>query len=210
MEIPEVNRGTLSIEEQRAVIRTPGQKDRVAGIIPGPYVDYDAALPTTWAIRATVATEALLKAVDLISDHLAPSHPTDLEGTHQCVPTVEVQLAVSEQSLSLVTTRSTSIPAQIETDGPEGVFRIGVNHTYLRDMVCALGLDPDEALELRFTDPLKAILFLPVRRADRKGLLMPLVMKDGIPGNPRGSASRGSRSRRGCLHAAQINRETGL
>jgi len=76
-----------------------------------------------------------------------------------------------------VWTFSTSIPAQIETDGPEEVFRIGVNHTYLRDMIHALGLDPDEALELRFIDPLKAILFLPVRHTDRKGLLMPLRMR---------------------------------
>ncbi|OGG47072.1 MAG: hypothetical protein A3F84_13940 [Candidatus Handelsmanbacteria bacterium RIFCSPLOWO2_12_FULL_64_10] len=211
MEVPEADRGTLSIEEQRAVIRIPGQKDRVAGIIPGSYVDYNAVLPTTWAIRATVTTEALLKAVDLIADYLAPRHPTDPEGTYQYVPAVEIRLSGAERSLSLVTTRemgysgpsdaegkrqdcsteevlrltvntpvwtfSTSIPAQTETDDPEEVFRIGVNHIYLWDMVRALGLDPDEALELRFTDPLRAILFLPVRHADRKGLLMPLRMR---------------------------------
>lgn len=44
-------------------------------------------------------------------------------------------------------------------------------------MVRALGFDPDEALELRFIDPVKAILFSPVRHADRKGLLMPLRMR---------------------------------
>lgn len=44
-------------------------------------------------------------------------------------------------------------------------------------MVRALGLDLDEALEIRFVGSLKAILFLPVRHADRKGLLMPLRMR---------------------------------
>jgi len=99
MEVPEADRGTLSIEEQRAVIRLPGQKDRVTGIIPGSYVDYNAVLPTTWAIRATVATEALLKAADLIADHLAPRHPTDPEGTYQYVPTVSTSRNVTNWRL---------------------------------------------------------------------------------------------------------------
>lgn len=212
MEIPEAERGTLTIEEQRAVIRIPGQEDRVAGIIPGSYVNYNAVIPTTWSLHATVAAGELLKAVDLIADHLAPRHPTDPEGAYQYVPIVEIRLSSAEQSLSLVTTRemgyygppdaegkrqdcsteevlrltgdtpfwifTSSIQAQIETEGSsEEIFRIGVNPTYLRDMVRALGFDPDEALELRFIDPVKAILFSPVRHADRKGLLMPLRMR---------------------------------
>ena len=45
-----------------------------------------------------------------------------------------------------------------------------------REMIHALGLGAEE-MALRFTDPLQAILFLPVRHANRKGLLMPLRMR---------------------------------
>jgi RNA polymerase sigma-70 factor (ECF subfamily) len=212
MEVPEADRGMLSIGEKEAVIRIPGEKDRVAGIIPGRYVDYEQVIPKNGPIRATVGAGTLLKAVDLMADHLAPRHPTDPEGAYQYLSSAEIRLSGAAQTLSLITTRemgysgppdtqgkrqdcseeevlrltgntpfwtfTTSVQAQIETEGgTEEIFRIGVNPTYLREMAGALGFGPDEALELRFIDPLKAILVSPVRHADRKGLVMPLRMR---------------------------------
>jgi hypothetical protein len=98
------------------------------------------------------------------------SGPADAEGKRRSCSTDEVTRLTGNPS---AWTFTTSIPPRVEMDTPEVVFRIGVNHTYLQDMVRAIG-DRDEDLELRFIDPLKAIVILPTMHGNRKGLLMPL------------------------------------
>ncbi len=70
-----------------------------------------------------------------------------------------------------------SVQAQVTIDGPEEVFRIGVNHTYLRDIVRAMEAGPEGDLVFRFMGRLKPILISLGERTDRKALLCPLRMK---------------------------------
>ena len=211
-EIPDADRATLSIGVEKAILRIPGEKDRMIPVMEGPYAKYEKVIPATWAIRATVAAGALIEAADLIADHLVPRHPVAPEGRWQYLAQVEIRLAIPDQTLSLITTRDmgyfretpdgkrelcrpsqkdaeenppggasdwtfvTSIQAQVESDGTEEVFRISVDHTYLRDAIRGLETERDEALEVRFIDPLKVILFTPVHHPNRKTLLMPMRM----------------------------------
>lgn len=213
IEIHDADRATLSIGIEEAVLRIPGEKDHTIPVMEGPYPKYEQVFPTTWTIRATLTTGALLEAIELIAEHLAPQHPVDSEGTWEYLPQVELRLSVPEQTLSLITTRDmgymretpdgkkqsyqlqredaeenppdgvpnwtfiTSIQAQIGTNGSEDRFRIAVDHMYWRDAVRALETDRDEALDIRFIDPLKPILCTPVHHPKRKTLLMPLRME---------------------------------
>ena len=201
VEIPRANRGTLSIEAQDAIIRAPGKEDRTIPIMEKAYVEYEKVIPTDWAICVKVTTGALLDAIDLIADHILPRHPADPKGVWVYRPVVEIRLSASDQMLSLITTRDmgyelkedpkvprsrdetidwtfiTSIQAQVEMGRSEEVFRIGVNHTYLKDTVRALEMDRDEVAEIRFIAPDRAILFSPLRHPDRKSLLMPVRLR---------------------------------
>ncbi len=213
VEIPDAERATLSIGEESAVLQVQGEPDRPVSVIEGSYVKYESVIPTDAPVcSVTVQTGALLEAVELIGEHLAPRHPVDQEETWRYSPAMEIRLSVPDQTLSMITARNmgyrckmpdgewrpydphkdagegppadspdwtftTTVQARVAMNGPEEIFRIGVNHAYWRSGICALEAGREEPMDFRFVGVHKAILCSLPDREDRKTLVMPLRLK---------------------------------
>ncbi len=196
-------RATLSIRGEEAILCVEGDDERVISIIDEPYVNYEAVIPEAEGIRVRLAAGELLRAVNLIAEHLESRHPGSETWDYQ--PRVEIQISSAPGALSLSTSRdmgykvreektgrmvsnddapwdgvpywrfTTSVEGQVNLEDSPEPFRIHVNHAYLSDVVS--GIEAEGILQIFFTDPLKALLFVPAAHPDRKSLLMPLRME---------------------------------
>ena len=190
----------LSIGEDEAILRLEGEAQRAISIIDESYVNYEAVIPDAAGMRVRLAAGELLRAIDSIREHLEPRHPVSDEWTY--LPQVEIQFAETLGTLSLITSRDMgynvskekagspvsnddapwagvpywrfeiTVEGQVDLDGSPDPFRIGVNHGLLVDVVS--GLEADGQLDIFFTDPLRALLFVPSEHPDRKTILMPM------------------------------------
>ena len=202
IDIPPADAGTLELEATEANLSIVGGEDMVIPIIEGPYVKYEQVIPPDGAIRATVSAGDLVSAIGQIEPQLADRHPVDPQDGWQYQPQVEIRLSRIDRTLSLLTTGEmgyhrlqeeedapdfpaegavwtfvTSVKAEISLVEGEDIFRIAVNHGFLRDVVQALELKPTEKVRISFIDPEKVIQFVPVDDPGRKTLLMPMRMK---------------------------------
>ncbi len=203
LEAAHAERATLSIREEEAILCMEGEDERVIPIIDEPYVHYEAVIPDAAGIRVRLAAGELLRAVNLIAEHLESRHPGS--ETWDYLPRVEIQITSVPGALSLTTSRdmgykvreekggrgvstdeapwrgvpywrfTTSVEGQVNLEDSPEPFRICVNHSFLSDVVS--GIEAEGMLEVFVTDPLKALLFVPVDHPDRKALLMPLRME---------------------------------
>lgn len=200
MSPPHPERATLSIGEKQAFLKAGGEDDLVIPIIDEPYVNYEAVIPEMGDRIVRVSSDELLQAVDLIAEHLVPRHPVDGVWTYS--PQVEIHFSEAQQALSLITSRdlgyrvakekadkpvsnddapwagvpywrfTTTLDAQVKLgDSPEP-FRSSVNHAFLSDAVS--GIETGRMLDVFFTDPMKALLFVSKDCPDRKAILMPM------------------------------------
>ena len=195
-------RATISIHEKAAVLCIEGEEKREIPIIDEPYVNYEAVVPDATGIHARLAAGELLRAIDLIREHLEPRHPVWDDWTY--LPQVEIQFAETPGTLSLITSRdmgynvakekagspvstddapwagvpywrfAITVEGQVNLGGSPDPFRTGVNHGLLVDVVS--GLEAEGDLDVFFTDPLKALLFVCSDYPDRKAILMPMRM----------------------------------
>ena len=197
---PHPERVTLSIGEKQAFLKARGEDDLVIPIIDEPYVNYVAVIPEKGGSFVRISSNELLQAVSLIAEHLEPRHPAADVWTYS--PQVEVQISREHQTLSLITSRDlgyrvakekadkpvsnddapwagvpywrfmTTLDAQVKLgDSPEP-FRSSVNHAFLSDVVS--GIETGRMLDIFFTDPMKALLFVSKDYPDRKAILMPM------------------------------------
>ena len=193
----------LSIGEDEAILCLEGEAQRAISIIDEPYVNYEAVIPDAAGLRVRLDAGELMRAIDLIVEHLEPRHPASETWEYQ--PRVEIQIASAPGGLSLSTSRdmgykvrqekaggmvssddepwtgvpywwfSTTVEGDVSVEDSPDPFRIHVNHAFLRDVVS--GLEAEGELGVFVTDPLKAILFVPADHPDRKALVMPLRME---------------------------------
>ncbi len=196
-------RATISIHETVAELCIDGEEKRKIPIIDEPYVNYEAVVPNASGIHVRLAAGELLRAIDLIQEHLEPRHPVSDDWTY--MPQVEIQFAETTGTLSLITSRdmgynvskekagspvsnddapwagvpywrfAITVDGQVNLEGSPDPFRTGVNHGLLVDVVS--GLEADGELDIFFTDPLKALLFVCTDHPDRKAILMPMRME---------------------------------
>ena len=196
-------RANLSIEDEQAMLCAAGEEDLVIPIIKEPYVNYEAVIPEAAGIRVRVTAGELLRAINLISEHLDARHPTSATWTY--LQKVEIQISAAPGSLSLTTSRdmgyvlregkggrmvsmddapwtgvpywryTTSVESEVTLDDAPHPFRIHVNHAFLSDVVS--GIEAEGPLDIFFSDPRKALLFVSADHPDRKALLMPLRME---------------------------------
>ena len=197
---PDAERATLSIGEKQALLKAGGEVELAIPILDESYVNYEAVIPETGDRIVRVSSDDLLQAVDLIAEHLVPRHAVDGVWTYS--PQVEIQFSEAQQALSLITSRdlgyrvakekadkpvsnddapwagvpywrfTTTLDAQVKLgDSPEP-FRSSVNHAFLSDVVS--GIETGRMLEIFFTDPMKALLFVSKDCPDRKAILMPM------------------------------------
>jgi DNA polymerase III sliding clamp (beta) subunit (PCNA family) len=166
----------------------------------GPYVKYEQVIPPEGKICAQVEAGLLLEALEQMASHLEPRHPTGQEGIQSYTPQVELHLSALGQTLSLVTTRDmgytwqegknplagraewtfiSSVPARIQGVETDALFRMGLNHTYLRTAVQALGAGAGELIDLHFADPLQAVQFTTPAHPNRRTLQMPMKLQAG-------------------------------
>ena len=197
------NAGTISIHEKAAVLWVEGEEKRKIPIIDEPYVNYEAVVPDAAGIHVRLAAGELLRAIDLIGEHLEPRHPVWDDWTY--LPQVEIQFAETHGTLSLITSRdmgynvakekagspvstddapwarvpywrfAITVEGQVNLGGSPDPFRTGVNHGLLVDVVS--GLEAEGDLDVFLTDPLKALLFVCADHPDRKAILMPMRME---------------------------------
>lgn len=203
VEIPQMESATLVLGATEVNLKTSGGTGVVIPIMEGPYAKYEQVIPPDGPIHAIVSTGDLLEAVDQIAVQLKDRHPEDLQGKWTYKPQVEIRLSRIDQTLSLLTTSKmgyhlreegnssddvpeggavwtfiTSIQAQISIPDEEDLFRIAVNHDFLRDVVQALEVEQKTEIEVSFTDSQKVIQFILVDDMGRKTLLMPMRMKE--------------------------------
>lgn len=197
-EIPASEQATLEVGTEEAILRSPDGPECRVPVMEGPFVRYEQVLPPDGKIQVGVTVGLLLEAIEQIVPQLEPQHPVEQEGVWTYRPQVEIRLSNLEQTLSLVTTRnlgyslkegardekpaalgadwvfSTSVPAQIEGEEPDDVFRTVVNHTSLSGVVQALELHGDETMALQFIDPQAVIQFTAPSPPHRRTFLLPL------------------------------------
>ncbi len=196
-------RANLSIEDEQAMLCAAGEEDLVIPIIEEPYVNYEAVIPEAAGIRVRVAAGELLRAVNLIAEHMEPRHPASDVWTYS--PKVEIQISGAHQTFSLITSRdmgynvskekadspvsnddapwagvpywrfTTSVEGQVNLEDSPEPFRTYVNYAFLSDV--ASGVEAHGQVDIYFSDPLKALLFVPADHPDRKALLMPMRME---------------------------------
>ncbi len=200
MPSPHPERATLSIGDEQAILKSGGDAEHTISILDEPYVKYEAVIPEKGDNFVRVSSVELLKAVNLIAEHLEPRHPAAEIFTY--LPQVEIQISNTHQTLSLTTSRdlgygvsrekadkpvstddapwagapywrfTTSMDGKVNLkDSPEP-FRSSVNHAYLSDVVS--GIETRGMLEIYLTDPLKGLLFISCDQPDRKAVLMPM------------------------------------
>ena len=196
-------RATLSIGGETAVLRVEGDEDMAISIIDEPYVRYEEVIPSLEGKRVRVSAAELLNAVKLFADHLEPRHPVTAVWTY--TPKVEIQISGVNQTLSLVTSRdmgygvskekadspvahddapwadvpywrfTTTLDVQVNLEDSPEPFRISVNHDFLSDVIS--GIEVVGPVEIFFSDPRRALLFVPTDRPDQKAILMPMRME---------------------------------
>ena len=190
----------LSIGEDEAMLCLDGEAPRAVSIIDEPYVNYEAVIPDAAGIRVRLAAGELLRAIDLIREHLEPRHPVSDDWTY--LPQVEIKISTDPGTLSLITSRDMgynvskekagspvsnddapwadvpywrfviTVEGQVNLEGSPDPFRVGVNHAFLADVVS--GLEAEGELDVFLTDPMKALLFVSEDHPDRKAILMPM------------------------------------
>ena len=183
-------------------LKIEGGMGYVFPIMEGPYVKYEQVIPPDGPICAIAVFGDLLDAVGQIASQLEDRHPQDSQGKWRYTPQVEIRLSRIDQTLSLLTTSKmgyhlreqenslgavledgavwtfiTSIQAQISLPDAEDLFRIAVNHDFLRDVVQALEVEQKTEIEVSFTDQNKIIQFAPIGDQGRQIFLMPLRME---------------------------------
>ncbi len=193
---------TLELGATDANLKIAEGMGYVFPIMEGPYVKYEHVIPPEGSIRATVTLDDLLDAIDQIAPQLEDRHPEDPQGKWTYKPRVEIRLSSIDQTLSLLTTNKmgyhlreegnrsgdvpeggavwtfiTSIQAQISMPDEEDLFRIAINHDFLKNVVQALEVEQKTEIEVSCTDQTKVIQFAPVDGMGRKTLLMPLKME---------------------------------
>lgn len=200
MPAPRSERATLSIGEEQAFLKA-GEEDELAiPILDEPYVNYEAVIPAAEGLRVRVSASELLNAVNRFADHLAPRHPVTEVWTY--TPKIEIQISGVQQTLSLVTSRdmgydvarekadspvshddapwagvpywrfTTSLDGQVNLEDSPEPFRIPVNHDFLSDVIS--GIEADGHVDVFFSDPRNALLFVSQDHPDRKAILMPM------------------------------------
>lgn len=200
MPMPHTERATLSVGEEAAVLHVAGDEEMAISIIDEPYVKYEEVIPSLEGMRARVSAAELLNAVEMFAEHLAPRHPVTEVWTY--TPKVEIQISGAQQTLSLVTSRdmgydvarekadspvshddapwagvpywrfTTSMDGRINLEENPEPFRIHVNHDFLSDVIS--GIEAGGPVDVYFSDPRKALLFVPTDHPDRKAILMPI------------------------------------
>lgn len=203
MPSPHPKRATLSIGEEAAVLRVEGDEDMAISTIDEPYVKYEEVIPSAEGMRVRVSAAELLNAVKLFADHLEPRHPATAVWTY--TPKVEIQISGTNQTVSLVTSRdmgygvsrekadspvshddapwagvpywrfTTTLDGQVNLEDSPEPFRIHVNHDFLSDVIS--GIEVVGPVDIFFSDPRKALLFVPTDHPDRKAILMPMRME---------------------------------
>ncbi len=196
-------RATISIQEKAAVLRVEGEKKRKIPIIDDSYVNYEAVIPDAAGMTARLAAGELLRAIDLIKEHLEPRHPVSDVWTY--APKVEIQISGADQTLSLITSRDmgygvakekadspvsnddapwadvpywrfmTSLDGQVNLEHSPEPFRVSVNHDFLGDVIS--GVEAEGTVDVYFSDPQNALLFVSSDHPDRKAILMPMRME---------------------------------
>ena len=200
MPSPHPERATFSIGEEAAVLCIEGGEDMAISIIDEPYVKYEEVIPSLEGMRVRASAAELLNAVKLLAEHLEPRHPATVVWTY--TPKVEIQISGANQTLSLITSRdmgygvskekadspvshddapwsgvpywrfTTSLDGQVNLEDSPEPFRIHVNHKFLSDVIS--GIEVDGPVDIFFSDPREALLFVPTGRPDRKAILMPM------------------------------------
>ncbi len=203
MSAPHPERATLSIGDGQVFLKAGGDAEVVIPILDEPYVNYEAVIPETGNSLVRVSSDELLQAVNLIAEHLDPRHPAD--GVWTYAPQVEIQISEVQQTLSLITSRdlgyrvskektgspvsnddapwagvpywrfTTTLDGRVNLEDSPEPFRISVNHDFLSDVVS--GIESGEMLDIFFTDPMKALLFVSEDHPDRKAIIMPMRME---------------------------------
>ena len=197
---PDAERATLSIGEEQALLKAGGDVELAIPILDETYVKYEAVIPAAEGMSVRVSALKLLKAVNQFAEHLEPRHPATEVWTY--TPKVEIQVSEVQQTLSLITSRdmgygvsrekadspvshddapwagvpywrfTTSLDAQVNLEDSPEPFRIHVNHGLLSDVIS--GIEADGSMDIFFSDPRKALLFVPTDHPDRKAILMPM------------------------------------
>lgn len=200
---PHPERATLSIGKEAAVLRVDGDDDMAISIIDEPYVKYEEVIPSLEGMRVRVSAAEFLNAVDLFAEQLEPRHPATAVWTY--TPKIEIQISGANQTLSLITSRdmgygvskekadspvshddapwsgvpywrfTTSLDGQVDLEDSPEPFRIHVNHDFLSDVIS--GIEVDGPVDVFFSDPQRALLFVPTDCPDRKAILMPMRME---------------------------------
>ncbi|MDE2999237.1 MAG: sigma-70 family RNA polymerase sigma factor [Gemmatimonadota bacterium] len=203
MPMPHHERATLSVGEEVAVLRVEGEEDMAIPIVDEPYVKYLEVIPSSIGKRVRVSGAELLKAVNLFAEQLNPRHPATDVWTY--TPKIEIQVSEAQQTLSLVTSRdmgydvsrekadspvshddapwagvpywrfTTSVDGKVNMEDSPEPFRIHVNHNFLSDVLS--GIEVDGPVDVFFSDPRRALLFVPTGHPDRKAILMPMRME---------------------------------
>lgn len=206
MDIPEGDRGTLSLWEQEGVIHVPGNPDRTVPILEAAkFPDYHRVIPTEWPIQVVAAAGDLQELVEFMAgylDHLTPATPEDTTGhfVHRPRhPQVELRISFADQTLTLSTTRqmgyySSAKEHRDETPPagkPDWTFSASIpvqikKHADedrfriwmdFRYLCDAVGaIHGSGDVLARFIEPLRPMLLSSMNEPDRQVLQMPLRM----------------------------------
>ena len=200
---PHPERATLMIGEEQAFLNPGGEGELEIPILDEPYVNYGAVIPETGGSLIRISSDELRNAVNLIAEHLEPRHPATEVWTY--TPKVEIEVSEARQTLRLITSRdmgygvarekadapvshddapwagvpywrfTTSLEGQTNLEDSPEPFRIHVNHDLLCDVIS--GIEAEGPVDMFFSDPRKALLFVSQDDPDRKSILMPMRME---------------------------------
>ena len=196
--IPETDSATLILEEESATLQTSDGRRVTFPAIPGPYVKYQEAVGTPGPILVVVRSESLMACVEGIEPFLRDRHELVKSGWAY-KPRVEMRVSSVEGKLALRTTRDqgfwqpgenaddlhsndlpdwehcVSCPADVANIEDGGLFRVHLDHDFLKAIVEALK-DTAEDIQIYHPKHSKAPLHFEAGEDDHVAVLMPMQM----------------------------------
>ena len=122
IDLPDADGATLTLGETTATIAIQNHPAISIPLIEGPYVKYEQVIPQDPPLfQATVSSEALQNALDLMTAHMHDRHPVDPSGACVYCPKMELHLSAPAQTLTFMTSRDLGYN-RMTSDGKSASF----------------------------------------------------------------------------------------
>lgn len=179
---PQVRRARLLLSDVDATLRLENSQEIRAPLVDAAYPSWEKAVPSEWRLRATARAGDWLSALEMLARHreagvMPPADPRAPNRILMVLSPDEGRIILKEgESLAredgIAWEASVSFPAEFASGGAELI--VAANAAYVEEAVRALGLRPNESVELSANEEEKSFMIQPAGNGGTFVVTMPL------------------------------------